>query len=64
MSIALEESVRRLAETGAQLSDAVQMTVSALDEAIKRIDHLAARIAVLEATAARKPGPKPKDSNA
>jgi uncharacterized coiled-coil protein SlyX len=56
MSIALEAKV-------AELSEALALTVAALDSAQRRIDELASRVAIVESTAMRKPGPKPKDSN-
>jgi hypothetical protein len=47
----------------AELTEALALTVAALDGAQKRIHELASRVATLELTVIRKPGPKPKDSN-
>lgn len=63
MSIATEAKVITLGEKVAELVGAHLKLQSQLSDAMDHLIKANERIAILEQTAMRKPGPKPKDSH-
>lgn len=63
MSIALNAKVEALEKQVNQLADAHLRLQVQLIDAMDRLLKVNERIAALEQTAVRKPGPKPKDAN-